>query len=78
MLPLSVIEKNADANVIEKKFNPLPDKVACHGNPVGVVEAKPRLLVESGAGGGNRTPVISLEGWSSTIELHPLDDNFNG
>src|SRR3546814_19891540 len=24
-----------------------------------------------GAGGGNRTRVASLEGWSSTIELHP-------
>ena len=24
-----------------------------------------------GAGDGNRTRVISLEGWSSTIELHP-------
>ncbi len=27
--------------------------------------------IESGAGDGNRTHVISLEGWSSTIELHP-------
>ena len=26
---------------------------------------------EYGAGDGNRTHVISLEGWSSTIELHP-------
>jgi hypothetical protein len=25
----------------------------------------------SGAGDGNRTHVTSLEGWSSTIELHP-------
>jgi hypothetical protein len=25
-----------------------------------------------GAGEGNRTLVASLEGWSSTIELHPL------
>ncbi|SMG63102.1 hypothetical protein BMETH_1471_1 [methanotrophic bacterial endosymbiont of Bathymodiolus sp.] len=24
-----------------------------------------------GAGDGNRTHVISLEGWSSTIKLHP-------
>jgi hypothetical protein len=24
-----------------------------------------------GAGEGNRTPITSLEGWSSTIELHP-------
>ena len=27
--------------------------------------------VVSGAGDGNRTHVASLEGWSSTIELHP-------
>ena len=26
-----------------------------------------------GAGEGNRTPVISLEGFCSTIELHPLN-----
>ena len=26
-----------------------------------------------GAGDGNRTHVASLEGWSSTIELHPRD-----
>ena len=25
----------------------------------------------AGAGDGNRTHVTSLEGWSSTIELHP-------
>ena len=25
----------------------------------------------AGAGDGNRTHVASLEGWSSTIELHP-------
>ena len=29
------------------------------------------LISEYGAGDGNRTHVISLEGWSSTIELHP-------
>jgi hypothetical protein len=28
-------------------------------------------ITEDGAGDGNRTHVISLEGWSSTIELHP-------
>jgi hypothetical protein len=27
-----------------------------------------------GAGDGNRTHVTSLEGWSSTIELHPLGE----
>jgi hypothetical protein len=28
---------------------------------------------EHGAGSGNRTRMISLEGWSSTIELYPLN-----
>src|SRR6185369_13965560 len=28
-------------------------------------------VLEIGAGDGNRTHVASLEGWSSTIELHP-------
>lgn len=28
-------------------------------------------LIDSGAGDGNRTHVASLEGWSSTTELHP-------
>ena len=27
--------------------------------------------IDSGAGSGNRTRMISLEGWSSTIELYP-------
>src|SRR3954451_10025891 len=30
-----------------------------------------RTKEEEEAGGGNRTLVISLEGWGSTIELHP-------
>ena len=30
-----------------------------------------RREVESGAGDGNRTHAASLEGWNSTIELHP-------
>ena len=29
------------------------------------------VLLEAGAGEGNRTLVSSLEGWCSTIELHP-------
>ncbi len=29
------------------------------------------LRLCDGAGDGNRTHAISLEGWSSTIELHP-------
>ena len=34
------------------------------------------LSFEFGAGDGNRTHVISLEGWSSTIELHPRCLNY--
>ncbi len=30
-----------------------------------------RLCQNDGAGDGNRTHVTSLEGWNSTIELHP-------
>src|SRR5215813_15197354 len=30
-----------------------------------------RTVLGAGAGDGNRTHVASLEGWSSTIELHP-------
>ncbi len=33
----------------------------------------PTTLSRSGAGEGNRTLVLSLEGFSSTIELHPLN-----
>ncbi len=33
----------------------------------------PLTVPVSGAGEGNRTPVASLEGWSSTIELHPRE-----
>ena len=34
---------------------------------------QPPGLPKSGAGEGNRTPVVSLEGFCSTIELHPLE-----
>ena len=30
-----------------------------------------RIAVDVGAGDGNRTHAASLEGWNSTIELHP-------
>ena len=30
------------------------------------------MVGKVGAGDGNRTRMISLEGWSSTIELRPL------
>ena len=37
--------------------------------PKGIRAVKPSC----GAGDGNRTRVISLEGWGSTIELRPQD-----
>ena len=39
-------------------------------SPVRLPVPPPRQY-KYGAGDGNRTHVISLEGWSSTIELHP-------
>ena len=40
---------------------------------------KPRLLkkLTQKAGGGNRTRVISLEGWSFTTKLHPRSHRLN-
>ena len=35
------------------------------------------VLNEAGAGGGNRTRVISLEGWSNTIIRHPQRGHFS-
>ena len=40
-------------------------------SPPQVAERQARGGWSSEAGGGNRTLVISLEGWGSTIELHP-------
>ena len=34
-------------------------------------ELQAHTIVEIGAGDGNRTHAASLEGWNSTIELHP-------
>ena len=34
--------------------------------------------LRAGAGDGNRTRIASLEGWSSTIELHPRAGRFTG
>ena len=52
------------------------------GTPGGIRTPDPRLrrallyptellTQKNGAGDGNRTHVASLEGWNSTIELHP-------
>src|SRR5580704_1531383 len=35
------------------------------------------LWQSAGAGDGNRTHIASLEGWSSTIELHPPVHSFS-
>ena len=32
-------------------------------------------MLEFGAGDGNRTHAASLEGWNSTIELHPRNNS---
>jgi hypothetical protein len=36
-----------------------------------VTKAGPEKGLKIGAGEGNRTLMASLEGWNSTIELHP-------
>ena len=38
-----------------------------------VFTRKDEPFLSCGAGDGNRTHMASLEGWSSTTELHPLD-----
>ncbi len=40
------------------------------GMPAGC-PARNGLCPDAGAGDGNRTHATSLEGWDSTIELHP-------
>src|SRR5215469_9477488 len=35
------------------------------------LDSRPRRRRAGGAGEGNRTPMTSLEGWGSAIELHP-------
>ena len=39
--------------------------------PISADDLRPALKKFSGAGDGNRTHATSLEGWNSTIELHP-------
>jgi hypothetical protein len=43
-----------------------------HESNANKVVPQAEMVGKAGAGGGNRTRVISLEGWSSTIELRPL------
>jgi hypothetical protein len=49
---------------IERVTSPLPRECST---------TEPHGLGIAGAGEGNRTLVVSLEGFCSTIELHPLD-----
>ena len=53
---------------IERATSPLPRECSTtelHG------QTKICLLIKYGAGEGNRTLILSLEGFCSTIELHP-------
>ena len=57
---------------IERATSPLPRECSTtelHGHAVKAI---------FGAGEGNRTLVISLEGFSSTIELHPQAQQLPG
>jgi hypothetical protein len=50
---------------------PLVERVALPVVRISCVRAVPGVVELEKAGGGNRTRVTSLEGWSSTIELRP-------
>jgi hypothetical protein len=50
----------------EKNYQPIPHNSRCTASAV-----RDDLTRHSGAGDGDRTRMASLEGWSSTIELHP-------
>ena len=57
---------------IERATSPLPRECSTtelHG------QTKICLLIKFGAGEGNRTLILSLEGFCSTIELHPQSSN---
>ena len=47
-----------------------PTELQAHIDTPVLAELRPPKK-ESGAGDGNRTHAASLEGWNSTIELHP-------
>ena len=42
------------------------------GVPASLVLKLAEIRGKRGAGEGNRTLILSLEGWYSTVELHPL------
>ena len=60
VMPWGVLEGREDRVMEEHGDEEAPESPALRGS-----------LVQEEAGGGNRTRVASLEGWSSTIELHP-------
>src|SRR5436190_11717768 len=47
------------------------DECTAHNCPIIELPYLLCILGKSGAGDGNRTRAASLEGWNSTIELHP-------
>ena len=47
-------------------------------SPLNVEDAEQKLGIFNRAGDGNRTRVISLEGWGSTIELRPRVNESTG
>src|SRR3989344_2719760 len=58
---------------IERATSPLPRECSAtelHGRKITLLPCS-RREADTGAGEGNRTLVISLEGFCSTIELHP-------
>jgi hypothetical protein len=63
----------SSAQTLLSPFLPIPLKKTCY-TPI-LLSIWPRALGRSGAGDGNRTHVTSLEGWGSTIELHPHVQN---
>ena len=59
---------------IERATSPLPRECSAtelHGPKSTTNRAAASMANNSGAGEGNRTLVVSLEGFCSTIELHP-------
>ena len=84
MLPPNTLMSSPDSN--KSSLTPTPQTSA--GGPAGNLEIASKsnrkagdygacVLNRSGAGGENRTRVISLEGWSNTIIRHPRGHNSN-
>ncbi len=69
----------AESHVTSEHYNPQPKSKLYAAHTVTwategrVHSAGTSYGLENGAGEGNRTPVVSLEDFGSTIELHPLE-----